>query len=234
MLKLEGLYKNYGFRKALLPLSLQFEAGQTICVLGPNGAGKSSFLDALLTPPPEGAKVLLNGSSIDSDERQRLFYGNCGFIGHDPGLYLDLTCAENLKCFYSHFSVKPIPAGKIDADLERAGLLARKDDPARSLSRGMKQRLGLMRSLLHDPDLWLLDEPITGLDLAGQDLLIELLRQRNESEKLSIVITHSDEPFFPVASRYLYLRQGALVADIVASRYSETARSKAQAILRGA
>ncbi|MBR29765.1 MAG: hypothetical protein CMN77_00525 [Spirochaetaceae bacterium] len=233
MLQLEGLYKNYGFRKALLPLSLEFEAGQTICVLGPNGAGKSSFLDALLTAPPPESRILLNGTSIDSDEKQRSFYANCGFIGHDPGLYLDLTCAENLKCFYSHFSVSPLRESEIDARLKRAGLLARKDDPARSLSRGMKQRLGLMRSLLHDPDLWLLDEPITGLDLAGQDLLIELLKERNEKGKLSIVITHSDEPFFPVASRYLYLRQGALVADILASRYSESARAKAHSILRG-
>ena len=216
------------------PQNLEFDSGQTICILGPNGAGKSSLLDALLSPPPAGAKILYLDSPIDSDEKQRQFYANCGFIGHDPGLYLDLTCAENLKCFYSHFSIQTLPESVIDTSLDRAGLLSRKDDPARSLSRGMKQRLGLMRSLLHDPDVWLLDEPITGLDLAGQDLLIELLRERNSNGKLSIVITHADEPFLPVASRFLYLRKGSLVADIIASRYTDVARNKAQSILRNA
>lgn len=231
MLRLEGLYRNYGFRKALLPLDLEFQAGQTICILGPNGAGKSSFLDALLCPAPADARILLNGEPIN-DSNQRDYYSNCGFVGHDPGLYLDLSCAENLACFYSHFLNRSIPPSLTEESLQRAGLLSRKDDPARSLSRGMKQRLGLMRSLLHEPDLWLLDEPITGLDLAGQDLLIELLRERNNRGKLSLVITHTDEPFLPVASRYLYLKSGALVADIEASRYTEVARNKAKEILK--
>ena len=96
----------------------------------------------------------------------------------------------------------------------------------------MKQRLGLIRSLLHDPDLWLLDEPITGLDLGGQELLIDMLKRRNQSGLLSIAITHTDEPFLGVASRYLYLRNGQLVADIESAHYSETARKKVREILR--
>ncbi|MCB1171152.1 MAG: ABC transporter ATP-binding protein [Leptospiraceae bacterium] len=232
MLQLEGLYRNYGFRKALLPLSLEFSGGQTICVLGPNGAGKSSFLDALLSPPPSDAKIIFHGKALVSDDQMRAYYANIGFVGHDPGLYLDLSCRENLHCFFAHYSLERLPEESVSESLRRAGLLARSDDPARSLSRGMKQRLGLMRSLLHNPDIWLLDEPITGLDLAGQDLLIELLQERNREGKLSIAITHTDEPFLPVANRYLYLNQGALVADIDASRYSSTARQKAKEILR--
>lgn len=232
MLKLEGLYRNYGFRKALMPLDLEFQEGQTICILGPNGAGKSSFLDALLCPPPAETSLIFRGKHLKSDEDQRRFYARIGFVGHDPGLYLDLSCAENLRCFYEHYSVKHLEKTAIESNLKRAGLLARMDDPARSLSRGMKQRLGLMRSLLHDPDIWLLDEPITGLDLAGQDLLIELLRERNEKGLLSIAVTHTDEPFLPVATRYLYLNRGILVADIEAHRYTEQARMKARSILR--
>ena len=232
ILRLESLYRNYGYRKALMPLDLDFGEGQTICILGPNGAGKSSFFEALLSPLPDGARLHFRGESIHSDDARRRFFGSLGFVGHDPGLYLDLTCAENLRCFYSHYSKEPLSDKRLNEDLEWAGLGHRKDDPARALSRGMKQRLGLIRSLLHDPDLWLLDEPITGLDLGGQELLIDMLKRRNQSGLLSIAITHTDEPFLGVASRYLYLRNGQLVADIESAHYSETARKKVREILR--
>jgi heme exporter protein A len=159
-LEIQGLGRSYGERPALRDVTLTLEAGRTLVVFGPNGAGKSTLLRLLATllrPHAGSARVL--GSQLPDEGWQ--VRGRIGFLGHEPLLYRDLTARENLGYFARLFGV----AGpRVESLLETVGLAGRADEPVRTLSRGMAQRIAVCRTVLHEPELLLLDEPFANLD----------------------------------------------------------------------
>ena len=183
--------RTFGRRRALNRVSLRLNAGEIVALLGPNGAGKSTFLGlaATLLEPSSGTihydthTVLSGGPALRR---------SIGLLGHDLFVYPELTPAENLAFFAGLYALDDV-AARVDVALERGGILARRDDPVLSLSRGMRQRLALERALLHDPRLVLLDEPFTGLDDASTAALQARLVALRGAGRIVVVATHDLE-----------------------------------------
>ena len=168
MIHAAGLGKRYGEKRVLEGLDLDVPRGGFLVVTGPNGSGKTTLLRlcAGLAQPTAGALEV----GID---RARL-----GFVGHDPLVYGQLTALENLDLYGRLYRV-PERRERIGMLLERFGLWQARRERAASYSRGMLQRLGLCRAFLHEPDLYVLDEPFAALDAAGAELLDRELEERH-------------------------------------------------------
>ena len=161
--------RRFGERRAVDRVDVDLAAGECLAVLGPNGAGKSTLLRMVATLlRPDAGEITVCGARLPDeagDARRAI-----GYLGHDPLVYLDLTARQNLELYADLYGLDDA-RDRVDAALDRVGLLARSFDTARTFSRGMAQRLGLARALLHEPSLLLLDEPYAGLDAAGAHLL---------------------------------------------------------------
>src|SRR5262249_1387418 len=145
--------------------------GRTLVVFGPNGAGKTTRLRVLATLlRPHAGSVRVLGSAIpDEDWAVR---GRVGFVGHEPLLYRELTPRENLRF---HAGLRAVSEGRVAERLGLVGVSPRADEPLRTLSRGMVQRVAVARAVLHEPELLLLDEPYANLDPAAIELLDPLI-----------------------------------------------------------
>ena len=131
-------------------------------------------------------------------------------LGHDLFLYPELTARENLLFFAGLYGVPDAPARVADA-LRTAGLEARADEPTSTYSRGMRQRAGLERALIHSPRLVLLDEPFTGLDDASASALVERLRALRSEGRIVILATHDLDLADGLLDQALFLREGRMV-----------------------
>ncbi len=171
VIELEGLTRHFGERTVLRGITLTLAPGQTLVVLGRNGAGKSTLLRILATllRPHEGS-VRLFGEPLP--RQGWAVRGRIGLLGHEPLLYRDLTGRENLLY---HARLHRVEAERVEEVLEAVGMRERAEDPVRSLSRGMVQRLTVARAVLHRPQLLLLDEPRSNLDPAAGDLVEPLI-----------------------------------------------------------
>jgi len=170
-IELDGLARHYGERAALRELSLSLGHGQTLVVFGPNGAGKSTLLRVLATLlRPHAGSVSVLGHRLPSEGWA--LRGRIGFLGHEPLLYRQLTARENLRF---HARLHRAPFARVEHLLASVGLERRGDEPVRTLSRGMLQRLAVCRAVLHEPELLLLDEPFSHLDPAALELVDPLI-----------------------------------------------------------
>jgi len=170
-LEVEGLARHYGEREALSDISLSLLEGQTLAVLGPNGAGKTTLLRVLATLlRPHAGAVRVLGSRLPEDAWA--VRGRVGLLAHQPLLYRELTAQENLRF---HARLHGVPEARVAELLEAVAMAARAREPLRTLSRGMVQRVAVARTVLHDPELLLLDEPYSHLDPAAVELVAPLI-----------------------------------------------------------
>jgi heme exporter protein A len=191
LVRATGLVKRFGDRIAVNRVGLAVAGGECLAVLGPNGAGKSTLLRMIATLlRPEGGEVEVCGHPLPA--RANRARAEIGYLGHDPMVYLDLTARQNLELYADLFGLDDA-RDRVDRGLDRVGLLARSFDPVRTFSRGMAQRLGLARALLHEPRVLLLDEPYSGLDAAGARLLDAVLGDLG-ADRAAIIVTHEVEP----------------------------------------
>jgi heme exporter protein A len=176
-------------------VSFALEPGEWIAVRGPNGSGKTTLLRCVtgLTRADEG-EILWNGEDIRRVPAP--FHGNLLFSGHLPGIKDDLSAEENLQ---GALALRGIPASAdaCRAALGEAGLGKRALLPARRLSAGQRRRIGLARLLLDPAPVWALDEPLTALDDAGQQLFGRLLERHLARGGLALLATHHDLPLAP-------------------------------------
>ena len=174
-----GLEKRYGLRPVLRDVSFELARGGVLVVTGPNGAGKSTLLRLVggLAAPSRG--------SLEIGVERR----NVGFLGHDPLVYRELTALENLDLYGRLYRV-PERRERIGMLLERFGLWEARRQRISSYSRGMTQRLALCRTLLHEPELVVLDEPHAGLDDEGLELLEAELGILVAGGRSLVVATH--------------------------------------------
>jgi heme exporter protein A len=208
-LELEDLTRLYGEREALAGVSLSLQESQTLVVLGPNGAGKTTLLRVLATllrPHTGGVHVL--GSSLP--EESWAVRGRIGLLGHEPLLYRELSARENLRY---HARLHGVDFARAEELLAAVGMLARAEEPVRTLSRGMVQRVAIARAVLHDPELLLLDEPRANLDPAGAELVEPLIGP--SCGRTRVVCSHDPQGDLAGADLVLGLRLGrpALLAD---------------------
>ena len=175
MIAARGLAKRYGDRRVFRDLDVELAGGGFLLVTGPNGSGKTTLLRILarLAAPSAG--------ELELPERHRI-----GYLGHDPLVYRELTPLENLALFARLYGVERERVGML---LERFGLWEVRNERVSTFSRGMQQRLGLCRVLLHDPSLLVLDEPTNALDAHGLELLDAVL----DEERTVVVATHDPQ-----------------------------------------
>src|SRR4051794_27465600 len=201
----EGLGRAYGERVVLRDVTLTVARGTTLAVFGPNGAGKTTLLRILATllrPHAGSARVL--GRELPREGWA--VRGRLGLLAHDPMLYRDLSARENLRY---HARLHGVALERVEALLGAVGMRLRADEPVRTLSRGMTQRVAGCRAVLHEPELLLLDEPYANLD-PGAATLVEPLIGRS-SGATRVVISHDVEDGLAEADLVLGLR-GATVA----------------------
>jgi ABC-type multidrug transport system ATPase subunit len=193
MIRARGLAKRFGTKRVLAPLDLEVAAGDFLLVTGANGSGKTTLLRLLagLVAPSSGELEL----SVDRSQ--------LGLLAHEPLVYRELTALENLELFGRLYRV-PERRERIGMLLERYALWDARHVRAGSFSRGMLQRLGLCRTLLHEPRLLLLDEPFNALDADGAALLRRELGSLAEEHTL-VVATHEPERLDVLATKRLAL-----------------------------
>jgi ABC-type multidrug transport system ATPase subunit len=195
--RLTDVSRHFGRRRALSKVSLTLNAGDIVGLLGPNGAGKSTLIGVLATLVAASSGEVRYGQQTAWEGgphlRQRI-----GLLAHELHIYTELTARQNLAFFAALYGVdseKPDSVQRAtDAALERAGLTDRADDQVLGFSRGMRQRLGLERALLHHPRLVLLDEPFTGLDDRSVGTVSARLRELAAAGTIVLVATHDLDP----------------------------------------
>lgn len=206
------LAKSYGDFEAVRGLSLEIRAGETFGLLGPNGAGKSTtlgMLSTLLRPSGGDAKVFGCSLRDEVSAVRRLV----GLTPQDISLYPDLTARENLHFFGRlHGVVGKQLAKRSDELLELVGLTGRGDDPVRAFSGGMKRRLNLACSLVHSPQLLLLDEPSVGVDPQSRERIFVALREVAAGGTTVIYTTHYMEEAEKLCERIAIMDHGRLLA----------------------
>jgi ABC-2 type transport system ATP-binding protein len=209
---LHGVSRRFGDFTAVDEVSFTVGDGEIVGLLGHNGAGKTTLIRVIngLLPPDEG-HVRVRGLDpvADGAEVRR----STGVLTEYPALDEFLTTRENLEVYAAINSLDPTVAGvRIDELLHRLGLWQKRDEPARELSAGLKQRVALARGMVHDPTLLLLDEPTTNMDPVAakgvRDLIIESVRERGRTVLLS---THNLAEAEDLCDRVAILRDGRLL-----------------------
>src|SRR5579884_384531 len=182
-LRLEGIEKRYGRIRALAGIWLEVQAGETVALTGANGSGKTTLLRVVagLMAPDRGAVIW------ETHPRPP----GLGLVGHQTMLYGDLTAWENLR-FFARLSGTTVAHAEVDRWLDDAGLGGRASDLVRTFSRGMRQRLAIVRALVTEPGVLLLDEPGVGLDASGRQWLQRLLREQQRKGTAIIFTTHEN------------------------------------------
>jgi heme exporter protein A len=206
--------RHFGRRRALSHISLTLGSGEIVGLLGPNGAGKSTLIAILATlAAPTGGVVRYGNQparALGAALRRRI-----GLLAHELHLYPELSARQNLTFFAELYGLDP--RGRVEAALESADLLDRAADPVNGFSRGMRQRLGLERALMHQPRLVLLDEPFTGLDDRAVAIVADRLRRLAAEGAIVVLATHDLDLADGLVTRVALVRGGRLLSDEPAS-----------------
>ncbi len=211
ILEVNNLSKTYKNFKAIDDISFQVNKGDIYGFLGPNGAGKSTTLRMILgLIKPNKGEIKLNGSFVNFKNKKYL--NNIGALIERPDFYKNLSAYQNLKILYS---MSRVNNPKIIHDvLHEVDLFDRKDDKVGSYSQGMKQRLGIAQTLLHNPQLIILDEPSNGLDPQGQADMRELILKINKDKGITVIISsHILAEIEKIANRMIVINKGQKIIE---------------------
>ncbi|MGG1660763.1 ATP-binding cassette domain-containing protein [Brevibacillus sp. NRS-1366] len=190
MIQIQNLRKRYGKMEALKGLTLEIDKGTVFGFVGPNGAGKSTTMSILATLlEPTSGKAYVGGYEVTKHPKEVR-----KLIGYMPdffGVYDNLTAEEYLDFYGANYDIPAAERKQIIPQLlELVNLSHKRDAYVDSLSRGMKQRLGLARSLVHNPEVLILDEPASGLDPRARIELREILKELRDMGKTIIISSH--------------------------------------------
>lgn len=213
LIEIEDLSKSFGYAPVIKRITIAIERGECVALLGANGSGKSTLLRMLsgLSKPSSGI-IRIGGWELPREAAA--VRAQIGMVAHKPLLYDNLTAAENLQFFGRLYHLDPAKSKQRGALLlEQVGLARRTNDLVRTFSRGMQQRLSIVRALLHEPDILLLDEPHTGLDQRAAALLDDLILQARSESRTIIMATHEFEHAANVATRIVILERGTVAVD---------------------
>jgi len=201
---------------ALKSMSLQIEQGEVFGFLGPNGAGKSTAIKILLglIRSTEGSARIMGVDVKESSARLHV-----GYLPENPSFYDFLTGEEYLRFVGRSFRMDPSHLNSTSAEiLQRLELWEARKRPIRSYSKGMVQRLGLAQTLIHDPAVYILDEPMSGLDPIGRALVKDIIRELKERGKTVFFSTHITADVEVICDRVGVINRGTLLTvDSVAN-----------------
>lgn len=224
-ISVQGLVRRYGDRTALNGLDLSVAPGECLGLLGPNGAGKTTTIKILSTAlsPTDGVVRVLG---LDPVEDAASLRGRIGVVPQEVALYDNLTARENLDFFGGLYGL----SGKQQTDrtqwaLDVAGLEDRADSYVRQYSGGMKRRLNLVASLLHEPEIVFLDEPTVGVDPQSRNHLFEVIESEIKGKATLVYTTHQLGEVERLCDRIAILDNGELVSLGTLTELQAAARS---------
>jgi ABC-2 type transport system ATP-binding protein len=226
--ELRGLHKRYGQVHAVRGVDLSIRPGEIVALLGPNGAGKSTTIDMLLgLSRPDAGAVRLHGCT----PAQAIAAGQVGALLQSGGLLPDLTVAESVR-LVAGLHVDPLPVADV---LGRAGIADLAGRRVGRLSGGQQQRVKFAMALVPEPDLLVLDEPTTGMDVVARRSFWQLLRVEAGRGRTVLFATHYLEEADAYADRVVLLRDGQVIADGSAAQVKSFASGRTvRATLPGA
>src|SRR5512143_601525 len=210
MIRVEGLTKDYGARRAISDLTFEANQGEIVGFLGPNGAGKTTTMRILTgyMPPTEGTAFVAGYDVLAEslEVRKRV-----GYLPETVPLYSDMTAFEYLK-FMADLRQLPDAEERVDEALELVGLESRGQSLISSLSKGMRQRVGLGQALLHHPEVLILDEPTIGLD-PGQVVEVRNVIREMGKQRTVLLSTHILSEAQQICDRVLIINKGRIIAE---------------------
>ncbi len=215
MIHIRNLTKRFDEVLAVENLSLDVAEGEIFGFLGPNGAGKTTtirMLTALIAPTRGTAQV--NGFTLGKEDRR--IRQSVGLLTEAPGLYENLSAEYNLRVYAALYGVEDAEA-QIRKYLSMLGLWERRNDPAGTFSKGMKQKLALARALLHEPPVLFLDEPTAALDPEAAHLVREFIRELRSQGRTIFLCTHNLTEAERLCDRVAVFRTRLLVVDTPAN-----------------
>ncbi len=210
VLRLEGLRRAYGTINALDDLSFEVPSGDVVGFLGPNGAGKTTTMRAIfgLTDLDAG-RVLWNGSPIGQAERRRF-----GYMPEERGLYPGMLVGEQVEYLARLHGLSAARAAEATTQwLERLDIVDRRNSKVETLSHGNQQRVQLAAALAHDPEVLVLDEPLSGLDPTGIDAIGRVLLDQARAGCCVLFSSHQLDQVEELCDRVTIIDHGRLVAS---------------------
>lgn len=215
ILEIKDLHKSYGKKEVLTGVNLVVGKGQIVGLIGKNGIGKSTTIDCVTgSKIYDSGEILINGQKIEDNpiEIKRTF----GYVSSEPCLYETMTGYEYLSFIGSVYKVggKEFPA-KVE-ELRRSFDLTENDLSAKikGYSHGMKQKLSLIASLVHDPNLWILDEPTVGLDIMVYHNLIKYMARFVEDGRSILITSHNLDFIGKICDRVDIINNGIIFRSI--------------------
>ena len=192
MIAAAGLSRSFNGHPAVEDVSFDLPPGSLLALLGPNGAGKTTTIRMLLglIRPTAGTATVAGISLTADDQARRTLRGTCGFLTESPGFYDRRTALDNLR-FFGRLYDLPQPDERIERQLRAFDLWDHRDKPVGSFSKGMKQRLAIIRALFHEPRVLFLDEPTAGLDPESALEVRELIARLKTEGRTIVVCTHN-------------------------------------------
>lgn len=207
-IEIQKLTKVYTEDRGLHPVTLEVKKGELIAVIGHNGAGKSTLLKMLASwLLPDSGRVLVDGINL---ENRLDVVRKIGFVPETPNLFDFFSVEYNLTLFARLFHA---PSGRIEEILQEFDLLPFRNSKVQELSKGLRQRVSIGRSLLANPPLLLFDEPTSGLDFEMTKEIYRLLRDFHASGKTIVFTSHRPEEIKTLATRVIMLHQGRVLFD---------------------
>ena len=212
IIKVQHLAKNFGSFQAVKDVSFTVNKGDVFGFLGPNGAGKSTTIRCMLSLiKPDNGQIQLFGKDLSKHRNEIL--SKVGSIIEKPDFYRYLSAEKNLAIF-ARISGKDVSKREIAEMLDFVGLNGRNRDKVGGFSHGMKQRLGIAQTLLHQPDLIVLDEPTTGLDPQGiVEIRNLILRLKSEQNKTVILSSHQLSEIELISNRMVIINKGQSIIE---------------------
>lgn len=226
MIETRNLTKRYGNLVAVNNINLKLDEGDVFGFIGPNGSGKTTTMRMIATLlNPDHGEAYVCGKSIytNQEDIRRLV----GFMPDFFGVYDDMTVIEYLEFFCAAYRISVGSRRKIcEEKLEMVDMSFKRDAMVNELSRGQTQRIGLARTLLHDPQVLLLDEPASGLDPRARIEIRNLLRRLGELKKTVIVSSHILPELADVCTRVGMIEKGNLIVDGNVAEVMQKARQR--------
>lgn len=210
IVEIKHLEKHFGKFQAVTDVSFDVYRGDVFGFLGPNGAGKSTTIRTMLSLiKPTGGELKLFGKDLSKDRNYIL--QRIGCIVEKPDFYKYLSAEKNIEIF-ARLSGVNVTKSKVHEIIEFVGLKGREKDKLSGFSHGMKQRLGIAQTLIHDPELIILDEPTTGLDPQGIiDIRNLILQLKNERNKTVLLSSHILSEIELIANRMVIINKGKTI-----------------------
>jgi len=204
--EVNNIIKSYGYKKVVSDVSFSVAQGEIFGLIGPNGAGKTTTIRMMMDIiKPDSGDIYILGERINENTKNRI-----GYLPEERGLYKKLSILKTLT-YLSALKNSRVDNSRVEGLLKRVDLLPHKDKRIEELSRGMGQLIQFLTTIIHDPELIILDEPFVGLDPVNTELLKEMILELRRQNKAIILSTHQMNQVEELCDRILMIDNGQSV-----------------------